>query len=51
MAYELAKVLQLDDTLMDMNGIVDKVVYRDFQRELNPTLTNGDQLRPTAMSH
>ena len=51
MAYELAKVLQLDDTLMDMNGIVDKVVDRDFQRELNPTLTNGDQLRPTAMSH
>ena len=41
MAYELAKVLQLDDTLMDMNGIVDKVVDRDFQRELNPALTNG----------
>ena len=48
MAYELAKVLQLDDTLMDMNGIVDKVVDRDFQRELNPTLTNGDLRRATA---
>ena len=39
MTYEIAQLLNLQD--VDMGGIVEKVLQRDFQRELNPSLTTG----------
>ena len=39
MTYEIAQLLNLLD--VDMGDIVEKVLQRDFQRELNPSLTTG----------
>ena len=39
MTYEIAQLLNLQN--VDMGGIVEKVLQRDFQRELNPSLTTG----------
>ena len=39
MTYEIAQLLNVQDA--DTNYIVEQVLQRDFQRELNPSLTTG----------